>query len=223
MAMAGMAFASTPDWNIVDNGDGTATYSITLSGNYNIDLGEAAIQNGESFTMIVETKASGWANSYGTGLVSTTNPYAGSNGANEFRMYFGRPENNTESVVFGFNNWEYNSTEAKLTDIDTSAAPVDPSQETPLTLGMFFTYDGSKVLITNSENSQVKFTINENNIVTSFNFAKLTSQGAASLPADAVTTISISKAYTAPVVPEPTTATLSLLALAGLAARRRRK
>ncbi|MBR5886917.1 MAG: PEP-CTERM sorting domain-containing protein [Akkermansia sp.] len=193
-----------------------------MTGDYNIELGDAAIKNGESFTMIVETTASGWANQYGTGLVSTSNPYGGSNGADNFRMYFGRPGHNNEPVVFGFNNWEYNSREGKLTGVDMTAAPVAPSQDTPLTLGMIFTYDGSKVVVTNSENSQVKFAINENHIVSSFNFSTLTNTGAASMP-NAETFISITKAYTAPVVPEPTTATLSLLALAGLAARRRRK
>lgn len=222
MAMAGTVIASAPEWNFVDNNDGTATYSITLTGDYNIDLGDAAIQNGETFTLYVETIASGWANGYGTGLVATSNPYDGSNGADNFRMYFGRPGNNSQSVVFAFNNWTYDSNESKLTGVDASAAPVDPTQETPLTLGMVFTYNGSSVLVTNSENSQVLFTINESNIVTSFNFAKLTNMGAASIP-NAVTTISITKAYTAPVVPEPTTATLSMLALAGLAMRRRRK
>lgn len=38
--------ATTPEWNFADNGNGTATYSVTLNGNYNIDLGAAAITNG---------------------------------------------------------------------------------------------------------------------------------------------------------------------------------
>ncbi len=219
LALAGVAAAAEtpPAWNFVDNGDGTATYSLTLQGNYSIDLGELAIKDNESFTLVVETKASGWANEYGTGLVSTSNPYVGSNGDNNFRMYFGRPGHNTEMVVFGGNRWDYNSSEAKLTGVDTSAVPTEPSQSTPLTLGMIFTFDGSKMIVTNSENSQVSFSIVESNVVGSFNFATLTNTGAASIP-NAETYISITKA-----VPEPTTATLSLLALAGLAARRRRK
>ncbi len=235
MALAGAAMAATtPEWSFVDNGNGTATYSVTLNGNYTIDLGKAAIENGEAFTMTVETKASGWANQYGSGLVSTNDPYsyntAPEQADNNFRMYFGSA-NNTERVVVGINRWSYGSNESKLTGIDVSNVPALESGSatktvSPLTLGMVLTYNGSSLLtITNTADSDIKFSISESNVVGTFNFATLTNTGVASMP-DAETFISITKAYTAPItpaVPEPTTATLSLLALAGLAARRRRK
>lgn len=105
MALTGAAVAATtPEWSFVDNGNGTATYSVTLNGNYTIALGEAAIENGEAFTLIVETTASGWANQYGSGLVSTNDPYNYNTTAEKaddnFRMYFGS-DNNSERVVVG--------------------------------------------------------------------------------------------------------------------------
>ena len=235
MALTGAAVAATtPEWSFVDNGNGTATYSVTLNGNYTIALGEAAIENGEAFTLIVETTASGWANQYGSGLVSTNDPYNYNTTAEKaddnFRMYFGS-DNNSERVVVGINRWSYGSSESKLTGVDASNVPAlktgsNAETVSPLTLGMVLTYNGSNLLtVTNTADSDIKFSISESNIVGSFNFATLTNTGAASIP-NAQTSISITKAYTAPIapaVPEPATATLSLLALAGLVMRRRRK
>ena len=229
--------ATTPEWVIADHGNGTATYSITLTGDYTIDLGEAAIKGGESFTMTVETEASGWANGWGTGLVGTKDPY-GSDGSNDnFRVYFGHVSSN-EKLVYNLNGWAYEQSSGDACPDYSGVA-----ESGPLTLGFTFTFvnsddaledgenetsgGGNYFTIANSQNSDVTFSYTDYNIVGSFNFATLTNESTtASMPSGAVTTISITKAYSAPDtpgVPEPATATLSLLALAGLAARRRRK
>lgn len=242
-AMAG----TTPKWNFTDNGNGTATYSVTLNGNYNIDLGAAAITNGESFTMTVECTAPSWGNEWGTGLVGTENPYSadGKKYDDAFVVYVGRKTNNPK-LIYALNDSRYEQ------KVDYTEASQNPSAESPLTLGMTFTYVNSKdagladgaaesndggnyFTISSTADSDVAFSFTEYDIQASFNFATLTNYGVTSgagggsvvgMPDSAVTTISITKAYTAPAapaVPEPTTATLSLLALAGLAARRRRK
>ena len=232
------ATPATPDWTITDHGDGTATYSITLNGSYYINLGDAAISDGESFSMSVETTASRWGNDWGTGLVGTSNPYAanGTKGDDEFIVYIGRADKN-EKLIYALNNWNYTKSDIGTGEgkVDYTNAANSPSEEAPLTLGVTFTFvnaddaedDNDYFVIESTDNSDVAFSFRDDNIVRSFNFSTLINYGGTSgagaenlvrLPDNAVTTISITKA-----VPEPTTATLSLLALAGLAARRRRR
>ncbi len=236
MALCGAALgeATNPNWGLVDNQNGTATYSITLNGSFNINLGDAAIKDGESFSMTIEATAPAWANEWGTAIAGTANPYANQQAADNFRVYFGNPAKENQKVVYSLNNWEYTKQGA---EVDYSGVPSTPSTETPLTLGFTFTYvnskdagwpegtaesnsEGNYFQITNSANSNVKFNATDYNIVRSFNFSTLTNVGDVAVTDGTITTISITKAYT---IPEPATATLSLLALAGLAARRRRK
>lgn len=247
LALAGVAIGestTTPKWTITNNGDGTATYTATLEGEYNINLGEAAIKNGESFILTIETSATGWANAYGSGLAGTTNPFDAESKKYDdaFTVYIGASPGN-KKLIYALNDWVYTKTETD--GVDYTGVPASINAVTPLTLGFTFTYvnstdaglpeganesttSGNYFTISNSANSDVTFDFIDYNICASFNFDKLINYGVtggkdggstSSMP-NAITTISITKAYT---IPEPTTATLSLLALAGLAARRRRK
>lgn len=217
---------TTPDWTVVDNGDGTLTYTATVSGNYNFSLGDAAITDGESFTLSVETTADGWANGWGTGLVGTVDPYNRSWNADNFGVYFGRPTHNTTQLEVDVNLWSYKDGE-KFNDI--SYTKTDIENASSLTLGFTFQFvnstdaaDGNNYIVMGTtQNSDVQFSsVMDDNVVTSYNFAALTNTGAASMT-NPVTTIVITKPGSLS-VPEPATVTLSLLALAGLVARRRR-
>ena len=78
MGLAGVAMgaATVPAWTVVDNHNGTVTYTTTLYGGYDISLGDAAITGGESFTLSVLQTSSVWmeGTDYGCGLVGTSNP-----------------------------------------------------------------------------------------------------------------------------------------------------
>ena len=110
-------------------------------------------------------------------------------------------------------------------------AAANVSAANPIKFGLTFTYvneddaaDGNNYFtIAPTADSQIQFDVLEDaNVVRSFNCSNLTNDTAAYVdaPADMKTTISITKVGS---IPEPTTAALSLLALTGLAARRRRK
>ena len=93
------------------------------------------------------------------------------------------------------------------------------------------TLDGKITTVTNSNDGLYKFTIRKNNAVESITNAFIATE--ATVNATYVDSFTIYSEYmdttktaalsASRLVPEPTTATLSLLALAGLAARRRRK
>ncbi len=222
LAVASVASAAdAANWDVLAGPtEGTVTYTTTLSGLYDIDLGEAAIKDGEAFTLTVTTTINAHGNSWGTGIIGTHDVYDSNGGADNLRVYVGNPANQ-DKVIFNMNNWGYekNATDGNL---------VNPS-EMPLTISFTLSYDGTTLTYASLEGSDVTWdSASDTNIVTTFNFATLTntttnSQVEQNAAFDGqTTTISITKAGTLP-VPEPTTATLSLLALAGLAARRRRK
>ncbi len=223
LAMASVVSAATEaDWTLSAGPTaGTVTYSTTLDGIFDIALGDAAITNGESFTLTVTTTLNQHGNNYGTGIIGTHDVYDGNGGANNLRVYLGNPSQQNK-VIFNMNNWSYEKT-------PTDGNLVNPS-EMPLTFGFTLTYDGKSLTYAPTADSDVIWdSATDSNIVTTFNFASLTNSttnaevpGHAAVFAGQNTTISITKAGTLP-VPEPATATLSLLALAGLAARRRRK
>ena len=101
-------YAAVPNWSAADAGDGKVTYSITADGAFTFDdLGVAAIKNGESFSLEVEVSASTFANSWGTGIIGTTNPYDSTSCKNsgEFGIYVGSTTN--EKVELYINKWGY--------------------------------------------------------------------------------------------------------------------
>ncbi len=240
---------TTVDWDLSAGPKaGTITYTATLTGNYRINLGAAAIVNGESFTLTVTTVTPSWGvNPYGVGLVSTSNPYTTTTGADQFGIYIGNPAGRNGDLVVEYyaNKWTYNSTNTFSPNFDN--VPATPSAETPITFGFSFEYlnaadataagipgsngngiNNGRLYFSSTADSDVTVTSkDEGNVYNTYNFSTLTNYGPASdnvtygIDPNAVTTITITKKGTLP-VPEPATATLSLLALAGLAARRRR-
>lgn len=220
--------AEDPIWNMQINTNGTATWTTTLVGGFNFDLGDLAIKDGESFTLSVKQTATSWANGYGTGVISTGDPYDANRENDQFRFYVGKTGTDNAKVIMDVNGWEYDSSKDRL-DGYTNNAPQDPSAEAPLTLGFVFQFvngddaanSNDYFVLSSAPGADVVFAKTDDNIVRSFNFSHLQNTSSqAALPGDVVTTISITKEY---LVPEPATATFSLLALAGFAARRRRK
>ena len=243
MALAGVAaadVADTPVWTTTSTAPGKVTYSFTQTGSFDFtDLGGAAIKDGESFSLTLEIYAPSNPFLQGGGLSflsakNGTNDLYNINGDNnQFRFYV-RPGDGI--VNFSVNGWVYgmggDAGTALQNAVYTAPAPDSVSAETPVKLGITFTYvngtdaaDGDNyITLAPTADSQFQFDVHkDNNCVRTFNFSDLTNytETYTNAPADIITTVSITKA--GELVPEPTTATLSLLALAGLAARRRRK
>ncbi len=240
LALAGVAMAvepaTTPTWTTSSTAPGQITYSFTQSGSFNFtDLGNAAIKDGESFTLTMSFTCTTNPFVQGNGLSflaakadSTYDLYDISGGNNQFRLYI-RPGDSC--LMFNINGWSYGYGEAQTDSTSyTSTLPETASAQTPVTLGFRITYvndadagGDSYISFSSTEDSQIQFaTITDYNVVRSYNFSDLTNYTGSytNAPAELVTTVSITKA--GELVPEPATATLSLLALAGLAARRRR-
>ena len=243
MALAGIAsadVATTPVWTTASTTPGQVTYSFTQVGSFNFtDLGDAAIKDGESFSLTLEIYAKSNPFIQGGGLSflaaknGTSDLYDINGGNDQFRFYV-RPGDGI--VNFGVNGWIYGTGVDAKTQLSnpsyTAPAPDSVSAETPVKFGLTFTYvndtdaanDDSYFILAPTADSQFQFDAQtEYNCVRSFNFSDLTNYTGTwtNAPSDIVTTVSITKA--GELVPEPTTATLSLLALAALAARRRRK
>ncbi len=240
LLLSGIASANA-DWTAVQTDPTHVTYTTTQTGSYTIsDMGDAAIKDGESFTITMK-------------FVCPSNPFiqfnglsfvaakAGSNAdlydinghKDQFRVYL-RPIDNC--LILSLNGWTYGYGGDAQTDstsyVTTLPQTGDISAENPVVLGFTLQYvaeGDNHFTFSTTEDSQVQIDpITDYNVVTSYNFTDLTNYTGnwVNAPADMVSTISITKAGVlppAPSVPEPTTATLSLLALAGLAARRRRK
>ena len=243
MALAGIASAAAPEWSAVQTDPTHVTYTTTQTGSFTFDsLGDAAISNGESFTLTMRFTCTsnpfvqGNALSFLAAKAGSQNDLYDIGGEhNQFRLYI-RPGD--EFVQLSINGYNYgHNTGGNNSEYYTSTLPAVVSQETPVTLAFQFIYlndadapDGdSDFTFASLPESQIQLSISDHNIVKTFNFSDLTNYTGSynNCPADMVTTISITKAGQLPIdptpsIPEPTTATLSLLALAGLAARRRR-
>lgn len=221
------AYASTAaDWSYEYNSDTRVlTYTTTVTGGYNLDLVSAGVvTKGESFDLTITM--SGFANYYGVAVGTGDDPYnSRQNGNDQFSLYLG--SSNNQKVELRVNAWSY----------DCGADQRDYSGVTSENqrVGFTFSYrtdddaeDGNSYFsLSSTGDSALTFTeIKDNNVVRTYNFANLTNMPGTSWTVDPslVTTITMTKYNVdAPVVvPEPATATLSLLALAGLAARRRR-
>lgn len=240
MALASVVAAASPNW-VAKQVDSThVTYTTTQTGSFTFDsLGDATISNGESFSMTLT-------------FCSTSNPFlqgnalsfiaakAGSssdlydiagNTNDQFRLYIRQSDHAFHFNVNGGNSsWNYghNTNEhSEFTNYTWNVPDVSTiSSDNPVLIGLTFTYvaEGDNYFtISPTTDSQIQFdTFTEFNVVHTFNFSDLTNYTASysNAPSDMVTTIAITKAGQ---LPEPTTVPLSLLALAGLATRRRRK
>lgn len=238
LILAGIAMGGAPEWTVSQTDENHVTYTTTQIGSFTFDdLGDAVIEDGESFTFTMT-------------FTCTTNPFVQANGLsflaargddtsdlydisgkgnNQFRLYI-RPNDNC--LMLDINNYSYGYGEASMDSTSyTSTLPETVSTDTPVKLAFQLTYvsakdaaDGDNYFTFSSlEGSQIQIDpITDKNVVRNFNFSDLTNYTGTyvNAPAELETTISITKSG---MLPEPTTATLSLLALAGLAARRRRK
>ncbi len=257
------------EWTITHNLQAqTTTFYTKIVGNYDFTLGWASItaQSGGSITVV--TTNTNWANSYGIGLVSNTNPYdmQGKTGQH-MSVYIGHPTEHAtpRCIEYYVNNYRYRfdgedevGTHANGTVITTETPTTAYSQRARTlydnspnlnfgyTMGAAWETDeeGNQTLAGLSFHTPKTFEApdgntyeldawinNETNTAVlpnmgkSFDLTRLTSYGIASDDAtygisnDAITYVIITK----PLVPEPTTATMSLLGLTALAMRRRRR
>lgn len=244
LSLAGVAVAvdpaTTPVWTTSSTSPGQVTYSFTQTGSFNFtDLGDAAIKDGESFSLTLEiyAKSNPFLQGGGLSFLAAKNGdsdlYDINGTHNQFRFYV-RPGDGI--VNFSINGWVYGMGGDAGTQLGnatyTAPAPGDVSADNPVKFGLTFTYvnetdapnGDNYFILAPTVDSQFQFdATTDNNVVRSFNFSDLTNYTGTytNAPADIVTTVSITKA--GELVPEPATATLSLLALCGLAARRRRK
>lgn len=237
LLMAGVAMGAAPTWNITQTDATHVTYTATWTGSFTFDdLGDAAIKDGESFTLAMSfTSASNpFVQGNALSFIAAKNGDSADlydiNGKdNMFRLYI-RP--NDSCLMLNINGWSYGYGEASTDSTSyTSTLPTTPSAETPVKLAFELKYvndtdapgGDSYFSFSSLADSQIQIDpITDNNVVRAYNFHDLTNYTGShtNAPADLVTTISITKEGT---IPEPTTATLSLLALVGLAARRRRR
>lgn len=248
LALAGCSAlaATSPEWTAVQTDPTHVTYTTTQTGLFTFNsLGDASISNGESFSITMEFCAitNPFVQQDGLSFLAAKNGteedlYDINGGDNQFRFYV-RPKDGV--VNFSVNGWTYGhgpdvddpleGTQVADYSYTAPAPPEGVSTDSPVKFGLTFTYvngtdapDGNNYFtLSPTADSQIQFsTLTDDHIVKNFNFSDLTNHTDtwANAPEDIVTTISITKAG---VVPEPTTATLSLLGLAGLAARRRRK
>ncbi len=221
-------------------------HSGPILGDYSITLiygGKYMIQEGESFTLSItaisdaNTEFNGFANNYGTGLLATGDPYSHPKDNmdgnypnyhdNEFGIYVGSSldiqetdgtVNHQQKVELHFNNTNNKVSNYALNHLNDG----DVSK---LTLSFTLAYTApdatgySSMVFSANEGSDVTFdTLTIANPETSVLYESIRNWGTLSAPLGTVTTLSLTTS-----IPEPTTATLSLLALAGLAARRRRR
>lgn len=212
---------------------GQVTYSFTQTGSFSFaDLGDAAIKDGESFTLTMSFTCATTPFVQGGGLSflaatagSTNDLYDIGGGDNQFRLYI-RPGD--ECLMFNINGWSYGYGEAYT---KSSSYTNNITEGTPVTLGFRISYvnkvdaadENDYFTISSLPDSQIQIDdITDYNVVRYFNFSDLTNYTGSytNAPAEMITTVAITKA--GELAPEPATATLSLLALCGLAARRRR-
>ena len=293
--------------------EGKITYWTKIKGNYDINLGDAAITMQSGGTLSVYVTNTDWATPNGIGITSNTDPYHVWNGDGEedegtggghMAVFVGRPgshiyggieyhvntfnypctHSSAASESVGMDDGTYNGTltyEAKDGTEHTVQMPETAYSMTTLpnygyngkmtfgfTLGSAMdengnitglqftspetfltpdiTEDGLATSQSMSEDeeggTQVKLALtayinNDNNSVQlpnlgygfdlenlrSWGTSTIDNSGSWALDPNAITYIIITKDLPVEGVPEPATATLSLLALAGLAARRRRK
>ena len=242
MVLSGIAVAASPEWSAVQTDATHVTYTTTQTGSFDFDsLGDAALRNDESFSMTMVFTCTtnpfvqGGALSFIAAKAgSSSDLYDIGGGNDQFRIYIRQRD---EAFHFNVNNsWSYGHNTEGKSELEgfTWSVPDTISEENPFTVGITFTYvnsqdatDGNNYFtLAATPESQIQFTAKtDDNVVyaSTFEFGDLTNYTAnhTNAPANLVTTISITKA--GQLVPEPATATLSLLALAGLAARRRRK
>ncbi len=252
-------------WNYIDDfSNNTTTYWVKLTGNYNINLGEASIGQGDTGVLSVYTSDTNWANTYGIGLVSNTDPYDQKEGAaatEHTAYYVARPDGPhyaPRAIELYINKYNYvcsggesHGVQMPKTVYSDAAYGYTLNALGNLTFGYTLSaevVDGE--FIGMKFESPETWTTPEGETWTldaymqgendthyailpnqggSFALTELVSYGLAhnstnyALDPDAETYIVITKSLRDGVVPEPSTATLSLLALAGLVARRRRK
>ncbi len=243
VTLAADAVTST-DWTVI-NGTlpGSKVYtSEVILGNFNITLdydNKPIIDDNESFSLRFTMSSDanngyeGFANAYGTGLIGTASPYTkdGLTDDNQFNIYVGHDsgaewsEDKVELYING----------SKYTVDGYTYNPLNDNNSDKLTLDFQILYQAgetaqdTKLIFSSCQSSDVQFTTMEiTGITKTLDFATLTNYGEAydgsttsitvDAPKGASTLITITTN-----IPEPATATLSLLALAGLAARRRRK
>lgn len=202
-----MAVTTSPDWTVSEGiFDRTITYtSKKLYGKYSVDLGEATIKNGDSFTLYVSMKVCSWSKEMGTPIASTDN----------FNVYFGSFSYKTVKLTANNTVYEMSGLSYKY-----STSQVD--SRNPVTLSFIFQYINEKdslvgkdyFIFSAGKDSDVKFdTFTEYNIKTDFNFTSLTSEYFSMPPAqNQETIISITKSSQ---IPEPSTTAFSLLAIVG--------
>ena len=251
VALAGVALADSPEWSAVQTDATHVTYTTTQTGSFDFDsLGDAALSNDESFsiTMTFSCTTNPFVQGNAISLIAATagansDLYDISGADDQFRIYIRQTDtafhfNVNNSWIYGYS---YPEGKGDAVSDYSWTVPGTISEETPFFVGFTFTYvnstdaaDGDNYFtIAATPESQIQFTTHlDYNVVKTapFEFGDLTNYTAdyTNAPANLVTTISITKAGQLPIdpfpsVPEPTTATLSLLALAGLAGRRRRK
>lgn len=239
LALTGLATADTPTWTTVQSDATHVTYTTTQTGSFDFtSLGDASVADGESFSITMHFYAESNPFLQGGGLSflaaknGTGELYDIGGQNNQFRFYV-RPGD--DIINFSVNNWIYGSGGDAGTQLNnfkyTAPASDSVSAETPVVFGLTFTYvnradsgiDDDYFTLAPTADSQIQFDAHTDyNVVRTFNFSDLTNYTETynNAPSDIVTTISITKVG---LIPEPSAATLSLLALAGLAARRRRK
>lgn len=230
LAISSIAMGALPDGWEKTFTEQSVTYTTTQVGTFTLaDLGDAAIKNGESFSLTMEFSC-------------TTNPFnqnkaisfiAAKNGSesdlydigggdDQFRFYVRTSDKFVQFSINGENITGFGGLAWNVPAIS------DISAANPVSIGLTFTYVNAKdapdgndyYTISSTPGSQIAFdTFRKEDITKSFNFSDLTNAtGYAAAPSGMITKVSITKN-----IPEPATATLSLLALVGLAARRRRK
>ncbi|MDO5449585.1 MAG: PEP-CTERM sorting domain-containing protein [Akkermansia sp.] len=200
-AICGTAWAADmTNWNVATDSTGNIVFTTTLTGQYDVSLGAAAITTGkdELYSIDVQTtKESGWnipTGDVGNGMVVACTATSGSpSGGNAFTVRVTKAEDGSYQGKTWINNWwAYNVATLKLTEEKDSVKTVGVS------VG-FVNDNGTKRLrVDMSGGSDLQeasgYLINDANLVSSYNYSTLSNKGLGDIDySDVSTTVTVTK------------------------------
>ena len=200
-AICGTAWAADmTNWNVATDSTGNIVFTTTITGQYDVSLGAAAITTGkdELYSIDVQTtKESGWnipTGDVGNGMVVACTATSGSpSGGNAFTVRVTKAEDGSYQGKAWINNWgSYNATTLNLAEGKDSVKTVGVS------VGLVNDNGTKRLRVDMSGGSDLQeasgYLINDANLVSSYNYSTLSNKGLGDIDySDVSTTVTVTK------------------------------